>query len=155
MLKVKAEPKVIFIFLWVIIIIIIIIMCLVSAEYVWKPTVRRVRLRSGRAMENQETSWSWRAVTRHASSAWHHDADYEGKKVQYLSTSPFLIIVELRSRSRSRSGPGQVQVRKVRNWPEPYHIFGLHPPTTTHHTNFFLALEGSRHVRFSVLRIED
>ena len=65
MLKVKAEPLVIII----IITVVIIIMYLVSAEYVWKPTVRRVRLRSGRAMENQETSWSWRAVTRHANSA--------------------------------------------------------------------------------------
>ena len=46
--------------------------------------------------------------------------------------------VELRSRSRSRSGPGQVQVRKVRNWPEPYNIFSFHHHPPTHHTNFFL-----------------
>ena len=33
----------------------------------------------------------------------------------------------------------QVQVRKVRNWPEPYSIFGFHPPpSTTNTTNFFL-----------------
>ena len=29
--------------------------------------------------------------------------------------------------SSSGPGPGQVQVRKLRNWPEPYSIFGFHP----------------------------
>ena len=45
------------------------------------------------------------------------------------------VLVELRS--RSRSGPGQVRVRRLRFGPEPYSIFGFHPPTPPQ--TFFLA----------------
>ena len=52
--------------------------------------------------------------------------------------------------SSSGPGPDQVQVRKVRIWPELYSIFGFHPPPTRPPTrNFFFALEGSRHVRWT------
>ena len=37
--------------------------------FTWKPTVRSTRFMSGREMENQETSLSCRAVTRHPSRA--------------------------------------------------------------------------------------
>ena len=63
-------------------------------------------------------------------------------------------IVKLRS--RSRSGEGQVRVRRVRRvrfGPELYNIIGFHhhhpPPPTSATRNSFLALEGSRHVRWT------
>ena len=45
--------------------------------------------------------------------------------------------------SSSGPGRGQVQVKKLRNWPEPYNIFGFHyPPPTLHHKLFSWLLRG-------------
>ena len=62
-----------------------------------------------------------------------------------ILNSEGLIIVKLRSRSRE----GQLRVSKVKNLPELYSIFGFHHLHPTTHQKLFLALEGSRNVRWA------
>ena len=59
------------------------------------------------------------------------------------------LIVKLRS--RSRSGEGQVRVRKVRFGPDPYSIFGFHPPHKLFIGFFFTKIES--HLKFTELDI--
>ena len=64
----------------------------------------------------------------------------------WVSISDVQLKIFVKLRSRSRSGEGQVRVRKLRELktqgfgPEPYNIFGFHPPPTLHHHKLFSQL---------------
>ena len=70
----------------------------------------------------RDTQYSWANETRLAVD---RVKPWFTWRINPCSSNKMIPIVELRSRSRSSSGLGQVRVRKVRNWPEPYYIFGF------------------------------